>query len=93
VQYRNAPELLSHRETTDAIVALRRRYEQRFVTVLQAGIESGEFVITDASLAAKSLLGSLNWIPMWFRPGGSSEDEMSRIAEFYRDTALRAVTA
>lgn len=93
VQYRNAPELLSHRETTDAIIALRRRYESRFVTVLQAGIESGEFAVTDASLAAKSLLGSLNWIPMWFRPGGSSDDEMSRIAAFYRDTALRAVSA
>lgn len=93
VQYRNAPELIPHRETTDAIVNLRRHYEKRFTEVIEAGVRSGEFDVADSSLAAKSLLGSLNWIPMWFQPGNSDEPEMQRIADFYTDTALRAARA
>lgn len=93
VQYRTVPEMAAHQETTESIVALRRRYEQAFVSVLNEGIASGTLIDVDPSLAVKSMLGSLNWIPMWFRQGRSSAEEVSRIADFFSDSTLRSLDA
>jgi AcrR family transcriptional regulator len=90
VQYRNMPELATHEETTRQIIDLRRAYEQYFVDVLNEGITSGEFLAQDPSLAAKALLGSLNWIPMWFSVERSRED-IDRIADFFQDMIMRAL--
>jgi AcrR family transcriptional regulator len=91
VQYRGMPELATHQETTERIIELRRRYEQAFIDVIREGIADGTLLDVDASLAAKSLLGSLNWIPMWFRPGRSSGEEVARIADFFSESALRSL--
>lgn len=91
VQYRGMPELATHQETTERIIELRRRYEQAFIDVVREGIADGAFLDVDPSLAAKSLLGSLNWIPMWFRPGRSSSEEVARIADFFSESALRSL--
>lgn len=93
VQYRGMPELAAHQETTDQIVGLRRKYEQAFFDVVREGIAAGVFQDVDVSLAVKSLLGSLNWMPIWFRPGRSSTDEVARIADFFAESALRALRA
>lgn len=91
VQYRHMPELTAHARTTRKIIDLRRAYEQYFVDVLKEGITSGEFLPQDPSLATKALLGSLNWIPMWFSPE-RSENDIDHIADFFRDTIMRALT-
>lgn len=90
VQYRHMPELASHAEATRQIIDLRRSYEQHFVDVMNEGIAAGGFRPQDPSLATKALLGSLNWIPMWFS-AGRSDDEIDRIADFFRDMTLRAL--
>jgi hypothetical protein len=92
VQYRGMPELATHTETTERIIELRRRYERAFRDVVSEGIADGAFLDVDPSLAAKSMLGSLNWIPMWFRPGRGA-DEVARIADFFSETALRSLEA
>lgn len=91
VQYRAMPELSAHQETTDIIIDLRRRYERAFRDVIEEIIAVGDAPDIDASLAAKSLLGSLNWIPMWFRPGRGSTADVARIADFFSETALRSL--
>lgn len=91
VQYRAMPEMAAHQETTESIIALRRRYEQAFVSVLKEGIADGAFIDVDPSLAAKSMLGSLNWIPMWFQQGRSSTEEIFRIADFFSESTLRSL--
>jgi hypothetical protein len=50
------------------VVAMRDAYEALFEGVLQAGVESKAFAALDCDLAAKSILGSLNWITVWYRP-------------------------
>lgn len=91
VQYRQMPELSAHQETTAIIIDLRRRYEQAFRAVIEEIVAAGDAPEIDASLAAKSLLGSLNWIPMWFRPAKGTAEEVARIADFFSETALRSL--
>lgn len=92
VQYRQRPEFASHQNATHQIIEYRRTYEQFFIDVLEQGVSTSEFVELDASLAAKSLLGSLNWIPMWFRQEKSSSTEVTRIADHFTTMALRSLT-
>ncbi len=50
------------------IVAMRDAYENLFVQVLRDGVAAKEFVDADCSLAAKAILGALNWVTVWYRP-------------------------
>jgi AcrR family transcriptional regulator len=51
------------------LVALRDGYERRFVELVAAlPLPAG----TDRTLWRLQLLGSLNWTPTWYRPGGKS---------------------
>lgn len=51
------------------LVVLRDRYERRFVELVDVlMLPTG----TDRTLWRLHLLGALNWIPTWYRPGGKS---------------------
>ena len=57
----------------------RDTFEQIWKDILQEGITSGEFDCPDPSLAAKFLLGVLNWTLTWYRPeGGLDPGEIGR---------------
>lgn len=56
------------REALAQVVAMRDAYEGLFRQVLERGEAQGDFADIDASLAAKGILGSLNWITMWYQP-------------------------
>ena len=56
------------REALAEVIAMRDVYEGLFSQVVQAGISGGLFADVDHSLAAKGILGSLNWITVWYRP-------------------------
>ena len=75
------------------IRALRAKYEGMFKTVIQAGIEAGEFRQSDAGVMTKALLGSLNWTIMWYNQRGRSP-AMARedIAETIADFAVHGVS-
>lgn len=49
----------------------RRRYQQLFVRLIDAGIADGSFVPDlDSKIAVFTILGALNWVPEWFSPAG-----------------------
>ena len=52
------------------LVAKRDRYELGLRNLVAAGMRSGEFVSGDAALAARAMLGALNWSVQWFSPEG-----------------------
>jgi len=56
------------RATLEEVMTIRDAYEALFRTVIEQGMNTGHFVRLDASLAAKSILGSLNWVTAWYRP-------------------------
>jgi len=52
------------------LVTKRDRYEEGLRSLISAGVRSGEFVSADPALAARAILGALNWSVQWFRPDG-----------------------
>ena len=72
-----------------SVVELRREYEQLFSKVIDEGRATGIFATPDTPLAVRALLGSLNWITVWFNPEAdpatarASRDEIAdRLARF-----------
>jgi hypothetical protein len=52
------------------IVALRRSYEARLITLLDDGVASGEFEVADTRIAAYATLAMLTGVCTWYRPTG-----------------------
>ena len=76
------PEARQKRER----LAWRDRYEQHLQAIFQQGVTRQEFAIADIHLAGRMVLGSLNWLPRWFRPDGPMH--ASEIAERFCDMLL-----
>lgn len=71
---RRAPQ----REYAESINALRRRYEQQFIRLIEAGQRNGTVAGSDPRLTARGLLGTMNWTAVWHRP---ARDPQVRAAE------------
>jgi len=72
----------SEREALKEVVAMRDAYEHLFESVLREGIASGGLASVEPSLASKGILGSLNWITVWYRPReGDTFSSRHKIAE------------
>jgi AcrR family transcriptional regulator len=54
---------------------LSLEYENRYKTVLRDGIESGEFIRFDVSMAVLLMLGALSRLNQWYRPLGRLNPE------------------
>lgn len=54
----------------DRLSALRREFDGKLVTLLQAGIDAGEFRLADPYVAALSIDGLVSWAYVWYRPQG-----------------------
>lgn len=91
VEMRSVPEIRLHVDPLSEIFELRRRYEQIFIDVVEEGQAAGEFSSGDARLAVKAALGSLNWIPVWYQPGRSSDAEVAAMAESFADFIVNAL--
>ena len=63
----------------------RREYERRVETILQTGVESGEFRDLDPRLTAMAWLGMHNYTYLWLKPGGplSARDVAKPFAEIF----------
>lgn len=57
-------------ENYDIIVAMRRAYEQRLITILEDGLAEGRFSVADPQVAAYGILAMLTGVCTWFRPDG-----------------------
>jgi AcrR family transcriptional regulator len=57
------------------IRASKRQIDRRLRSFVQEGIDDGSIAPCDAKLAAFSIAGALNWICMWYEPGGPLSPE------------------
>ncbi len=52
--------------------AMDREYLNLLESIVREGVDSGEFsAVTNPRVATLALIGSLNWLTHWYRPGGS----------------------
>ena len=73
------------------LVAKRDRYELGVRNLVAGGMRTGEFVSGDAALAARAMLGALNWSVQWFSPEGPLS--AVEIAEGLADYLIRGLLA
>jgi AcrR family transcriptional regulator len=71
------------------LIAKRDRYEEGVRQLIAAGIRSGEFVPCDPALAARAMLGALNWSVLWFSPEGRLT--AAEIADGFADYLIRGL--
>ncbi|MDH7788513.1 AcrR family transcriptional regulator [Ochrobactrum sp. 19YEA23] len=67
------------RRTLNELISIRRRFEDLFKQVIREGIEDGSIRQVDVSVAAKAVLGAINWLSIWYQPR-SVETEADRVA-------------
>jgi TetR/AcrR family transcriptional regulator len=88
------PGSLAHLETEELapgqrqeLLAKRKRYERRIAGLVEAGIRSGELRPCDPQLAARALLGAVNWTVKWFSDEGekSAAEVGSAFADLFLD--------
>ena len=53
------------------VIAGRDRYERALRSIIEQGMRAGEFTSADAKVTAFVVLGALNGIARWYRPGGA----------------------
>ena len=74
-------------ERRAAILARRDAYELRFRGIIEAGMASGMFEMTDPAVASATVLSALNGLPAWYDPAGRLGP--ARIADHLVDLVLR----
>ena len=72
-----------------SLVVKRDRYEEGVRQLIVAGARTGEFVPCDPALAARAVLGALNWSVRWFNPEGALT--AAEIAEGFADYLIRGL--
>jgi TetR/AcrR family transcriptional regulator, cholesterol catabolism regulator len=76
-------------ERRDDVARRRDAYEDRFRTVIEAGVVTGRFSPVDPTAAAAFILTALNGLVAWYRPDGRLDP--IEIAGVYAALALGAV--
>ena len=67
----------------------RDRFERLWRDLIQEGVDQGLFHSEDPNMAARAVLGVMNWTITWYRPGGSmTADEIGR---FFADLFLNGL--
>jgi AcrR family transcriptional regulator len=72
-----------------SLVVKRDGYEEGVRQLIVAGTRTGEFVPCDPALAARAVLGALNWSVRWFHPDGVLT--AAEIAEGFADYLIRGL--
>ncbi len=67
----------------------RDKFEQLWRDLLREGVQAGVFACENIPLAARGLLGTINWTITWYRPGGSLTIE--QIADQFASLYLRGL--
>lgn len=57
------------------VVGKRDRYEAALRDMIEKGVSEGCLRPVDPKMVGFALLGSINWIARWYRPGGSTPPE------------------
>jgi AcrR family transcriptional regulator len=70
-------------------VAMRDKFERGVRKIIDQGIAAGEFRKIDARLAGFAILGSINWMPKWYRPDGKLPPD--KLADGFADFFMHAL--
>ena len=70
-------------------VKLRDEFELGVRSLIKQGVAAGEFAAANVRTAGFAILGAINWIPKWYKPGG--EFAAGAIARQYADFFIRAL--
>lgn len=63
-----------------ALLEGESKYMHDIASIIAAGVESGEFRPTPPLPTALTILGTVNWLQHWYRPGGDiGPDELLRL--------------
>jgi AcrR family transcriptional regulator len=73
----------------DAVVAMRRQYENKLISILRAGAAKGMFTISDPQVTAYGIVSMLAGICNWFDPKGRLSKK--QIAKIFVQMVLGAV--
>lgn len=73
------------------IIAGRDHLDHELRKLMDLGISDGSIVVPDPKLAEFTLMGSINWIPSWYSPGGSWSPR--DVAEAVSETFMRGFKA
>lgn len=76
-------------ERRNLFFSRRDHFENLFRRVIQGGIDAGEFRPVDVPIFIKTILGSNNWVGVWYRAGGRLNG--SEIAERMADSFIHAL--
>jgi len=71
------------------LVSLRDRYERVLRETMQEGIKEGAFREIDLKIIGFAILGIMNWLIRWYKPGGAYSP--SDLAKAYGDFILKAL--
>lgn len=77
-------------ERRKQIIAGRDRYEHLLRTLIAEGTRSGVFREVDPKVVVFAMLGSINWIARWYRPGGRMR--AAELGSQFADYLLRGLT-
>jgi AcrR family transcriptional regulator len=72
------------------ILRKRQRYEHALRRIIQEGVRAGELQAADPALAARAILGAVNWSARWFRPEGSRSP--SEIGNQFAELLIHGLT-
>jgi TetR/AcrR family transcriptional regulator, cholesterol catabolism regulator len=85
--------LLEHRSLEPELhsrhVPNRDRFEELWRDVIRQGVKEGIFRQMDPGMAARALLGIMNWVITWYQPDGKMS--IGQITDHYADLFLRGL--
>ncbi len=70
---------------------LRRAYEAKLESILEAGVVTGVFDVADIRIATRAVIAMLNGVNTWFREGGALS--LEAVQGLYWDMVRKAVAA
>jgi TetR/AcrR family transcriptional regulator, cholesterol catabolism regulator len=72
-------------EIRDEYVLRRDHFEELFRTLIQEGVDSGDFSPVDVKLFVRMILGAHNWVGVWYREDGplTGEDIAQQMADWF----------
>lgn len=76
-------------EMREKIIQQRDEFEQLFQSILEEGMKTGDFKIENVKLMRLLLVGSINFIPNWFKP--IDDESNQEMVDFFTNKLLRLV--
>jgi AcrR family transcriptional regulator len=82
-------------EQRSQYVKRRDLFEHGVRALIDDGIRAGEFKKLNVKLAGFSILGSINWIPKWYRPSGllSPAEIAEQMSDYFLDGLAPAASS